>query len=388
MLHPSSSLRPLAAALALASVLSASLTGCPFATSGLQGTAGGASSSGSGAGGSPATSSSSSTSSTGSSSAAGGDAGDDGCSAKMEDCTNGVDDNCDGKIDCEDPQCAVQGYACVAAAPSGWTVVDFTPSTQPACPAGYGGETKVEQAPSSGDMCACTCGAPQTNPCTQGMFSVQYGHTVCGGNTFSLTSDGSCDAIGGKIGHTSSTPYSDGIGTPLPATTVTCDATAKLPALTMGASGRSCAPSGPGGMGCTGGGACQPKVPGGEQCIQAAGDMPCPDMKSFTKRYVVYAPSDIKDTRSCGTCACSSKAASCSNAKLTTFTTSDCSGGAGVPLKIDGNCNNLPAGSDNQNNDHFIYSATPNTMACGAANATVPVAGQVDTTNPTTVCCP
>src|SRR5689334_5880623 len=35
-----------------------------------------------------------------------------------EDCTNGVDDNDDGLIDCADPGCS--GYACVSVIPMGW----------------------------------------------------------------------------------------------------------------------------------------------------------------------------------------------------------------------------------------------------------------------------
>src|SRR5262245_6655050 len=36
-----------------------------------------------------------------------------------EDCTNGVDDNGDGLIDCADPRCS-PGFACVSIIPTGW----------------------------------------------------------------------------------------------------------------------------------------------------------------------------------------------------------------------------------------------------------------------------
>ncbi|MBV9947339.1 MAG: hypothetical protein JOZ69_10860 [Myxococcales bacterium] len=60
----------------------------------------------------------------------------------VEDCTNGIDDNCDGKIDCADPQCGA--YTCAAPVPStgGWAgpvaLWQGAPTaTAPACPALY-----------------------------------------------------------------------------------------------------------------------------------------------------------------------------------------------------------------------------------------------------------
>ncbi|MGA7121295.1 MAG: hypothetical protein WBY94_14420, partial [Polyangiaceae bacterium] len=61
--------------------------------------------------------------------------------SSTENCTNGIDDNCDGLVDCAEPSCQTAGYACVGAAPAGWSGPDLfwtgaAGATAPACPAG------------------------------------------------------------------------------------------------------------------------------------------------------------------------------------------------------------------------------------------------------------
>jgi hypothetical protein len=238
-------------------------------------------------------------------------------------------------------------------------------------------------------MCGCTCGAPQKNPCAQGTLAVQFGDTACGGTKFSLVSDGQCDAVGAN-GATfgegpGNAPWMDANGTPLAATQVACDATGQLPALTQGAAGRTCTPGAPTAGTCPNGDTCLPTVTAAEQCIQMSGTPTCPS--GFTHPYVVYASGDIQDKRTCSTCACTSQAATCSKATLTTYTTNNCTG-TSVVTTIDGNCDPLPNGSDNHADTYFLYTATPNTMDCTAANTMVSVMGSVETSNPITICCP
>jgi hypothetical protein len=68
----------------------------------------------------------------------------DSCVPMPEDCTNGIDDNCNGLIDCADPACTGMGYQCAPAFPAGWGPVALydsftangpTPST-PQCSTG------------------------------------------------------------------------------------------------------------------------------------------------------------------------------------------------------------------------------------------------------------
>src|ERR1700678_3969885 len=54
---------------------------------------------------------------------------DAGCvKGAIEDCTNGMDDNCDGLVDCADPECSGDGgaYSCTALPTEmGWSLVAF-----------------------------------------------------------------------------------------------------------------------------------------------------------------------------------------------------------------------------------------------------------------------
>src|SRR6185295_4216529 len=101
--------------------------------------------------------------------------------------------------------------------------------------------------------------------------------------------------------------------------------------------------------------------------------------------FVVYAPGDVVDQRTCGNCNCTSNAQKCTGT-LTTYHTANCSD-TGTAVVADGSCNLLPAGSDDHLDDHFILSLMPDTMACKGASQT-PLSGQIKTTNPVTICCP
>ncbi len=100
----------------------------------------------------------------------------DACRSIPEDCTNGIDDNCDGKIDCADPECQSEGFVC-ATTYGGWfgpvVLLDEdggTSASSTSCPASsltnpaspdYGtlvfdGHRTPDYPPAA---CACTCGA-------------------------------------------------------------------------------------------------------------------------------------------------------------------------------------------------------------------------------------
>ena len=120
----------------------------------------------------------------------------DGCVVRsaQENCTNGIDDNCDGKIDCDDPMCQ-PAYECVPSwATTGWTapvvLYDDTvaggPAPAPAsCTAPYaedvmdGHDTPVG-APAA---CSCSCGAVQGASCSP-PFAVVYVNSGCGGGSY------------------------------------------------------------------------------------------------------------------------------------------------------------------------------------------------------------
>lgn len=110
-----------------------------------------------------------------------GDAGGaDACDAAVEDCTNGLDDNCNGLVDCADPECASQGFACTPAVPVGWSLVAYVENARPSCPVGWGASAPNVEGPDGGGACQCACGAPTVNPCVQGTLSMSLGQNVCG----------------------------------------------------------------------------------------------------------------------------------------------------------------------------------------------------------------
>jgi hypothetical protein len=218
------------------------------------------------------------------------------------------------------------------------------------------------------------------------LLTFHFGQTNCTGTAHpTVMSDGKCDSMP-MIGLDMFQTYKDCQGTPLPVTQVACAVTASLPTLTPGAAGRTCAPSGSVGGTCPAGSTCLPPAAAGTLCVQHDGDMMCPD-PGLMHRYVVYAPSNVIDERQCGQCMCTSDATMCSNATLTTYHASDCSGPS-ITVPIDSNCENLPMGSDNSMDDHLIYNATPNKTTCSPASATVMVVGSIVTNNPKTICCP
>ncbi len=308
-----------------------------------------------------------------------------GCTSTAEICNDGIDNDCDGQIDCADAECTgAAGYACSPAAPLGWTVVAFTNDATAQCPTGYGDAAKVTTAPTSASTCNCTCGAAPATLCYQSPLKIQFGHTACGGDTFMLTATGGCDPIGKNIGHTQSTSYVNANAS-VSVPKVDCGATAMLPEPDA-TPGVSCAPSAAGGKGCDGDSACLPRVDAAGWCIQSVGDIACPD-SSFTKRQVVYAESDVDDKRTCGACSCTSTATKCVDGKFTSFTSNQCSANGSVSVTVNGACNDL-SGGDNQYHTHFKYTATPDSTACSPESSTSNLNGTVEATNPVTVCCP
>src|SRR5262249_48129346 len=145
------SLRLSLALVTLATTAGLVLMGCPFPTGGVT--------AGAGAGGSGSTSSTMSTTSYGgsttSTSSITSSTSTPTCmpAGPTEVCTAGVDNDCTGHKDCEDPDCATQGFACSPAAPSGWTVVDFSTDDTKACATGYANAVKGRDLPTSAANC-------------------------------------------------------------------------------------------------------------------------------------------------------------------------------------------------------------------------------------------
>jgi hypothetical protein len=104
----------------------------------------------------------------------------DSCVPMPENCTNGVDDDCNGLIDCADPTCMTRGYACVPEWPSGWTPVALYDTLQaggpaPTIPSCTTGDTAYDNLLAFGyynpvptaATCSCSaCGSPSGITCS------------------------------------------------------------------------------------------------------------------------------------------------------------------------------------------------------------------------------
>lgn len=111
-----------------------------------------------------------------------------------ENCTNGIDDNCDGLIDCADPLCVpdsgFQGYICVPTPPTGWiapvAVYDFTTAggsapTPPPCSGNYPDRAFIghDDPMPPASTCSCTCGGAGGGSCTSPQVTF-YSSSGCG----------------------------------------------------------------------------------------------------------------------------------------------------------------------------------------------------------------
>jgi hypothetical protein len=314
------------------------------------------------------------------------DAGEgDACDGGVEDCTNGLDDDCNGLVDCADPQCIAQGFACAPVVPSGWSLIAYVENTRPACPGGWGASAPVVEGPDGGGICACACGTPAVNPCVQGTLSMSLGQNFCGCSQVQnvpLVSDGLCDPIGATIG-TPCGPWGDGKVAALPPAPVACSETRSLPPIDYAGQGEACSPTESAGGGCSSGGACLPGTSPGTACIEQAGvQSSCPS--GFTRLHVVYPPGSIFDDRRCESCGCTASATACNTPALTLYDDDMCSKNA-VGIPVDGNCDGISGNPSSAG--WFSYTATPNSTACSGP-PTTGIDGGLSLNNPETICCP
>jgi hypothetical protein len=113
-------------------------------------------------------------------------------------CTDGVDNDGNGLVDCEDPACQA-GYTCVAA-PAGWSFGAFAsiaPGGQARpCPPGYATSPTFVQEPASSVTCTCTCPSTCGEVFCGGSPNAPPGPVVVSG----ASADGGCAApVGGVV---------------------------------------------------------------------------------------------------------------------------------------------------------------------------------------------
>jgi hypothetical protein len=247
----------------------------------------------------------------------GPDVGD--CPNTVEVCTNGIDDDCDGLVDCADPHCNA-GYACLGI-PSGWdgyyAVYDGpTGSGVPNCTSGFpvGGPVLYRNPQGSAAVCStCSCDAPQGVACGDPHIWIG-GNLDCAGQgwTLNLPNPGTCYTLNMPSttdGGPPTVPESVEFDPPKPDPNFPGSCAASQVNISKDEPGwgriaTSCQHNVVGG-GCSAPTACVPK-PGTEfsrgVCILRAGVWggSCPS--PYVNKYTYYQT--LVDTRTCTDCSC------------------------------------------------------------------------------------
>jgi hypothetical protein len=329
--------------------------------------------------------------------------------SNTEDCTNGIDDDCNGAIDCADPHCQSVGFSCVPQWPGAgaWTapvaLYDLTvpggPSpTPPSCAGFYASDVLdghgVPVAPPA--KCTCSCGPVENGGCTAPYASV-WTTAGCTGTVYSATvvTGGGCTLVESTQDGINAGQILDA-GIPSGSCAAALDAS--VPVWNAGASsawaetGRVCAPGGRTYLagaagGCAAGLTCVEPAPatfgGGKICLLSSGQVSCP--AGYGSAHSFYDGGT--DTRACSDgCTCGAAAGVQCQAAVSLYSNGNCSGTA---LAIGATCTNASSGSLGSNNR---VSATASSSAIGgqcvsSAGATSPTGGVTASAGVTTVCC-
>jgi len=340
----------------------------------------------------------------------GGEAGDAdsaveaSCSDIREDCTNGIDDNCDGLIDCADPECR-PGYACVPDWGTGWAnapvaLYDVTLEGGPApqgvaCPSAYpldvfDGHNSVI---ADETTCSCSCGPVEDAGCSGPLVAVYVsGGAVCSNQKGSgvLAADGGCTSIPASQGGLGGGAILDGgavIGGSCKPN-VTTNKPPWDPAAGWENTGQACAlsrpySSGPDG-GCDAGYICVPVPPQPflhGVCVVSTGMATCPDQYDASTYYTGGT-----DGRGCTNgCSCGAPTELSCTPSVTLYSGESCDSGTtnlATPA-----CS--PLFNLSPSNGFVSGKITPGTTPgqCAPSQATIPPTGSVQPTGLTTVCC-
>jgi hypothetical protein len=296
--------------------------------------------------------------------------------AATEDCTDGLDNDCNGTADCADPACIAEGFACVPAVPTGFRIVAFDATTRAACPTGFDSSSDVVVDPNTAPAaCGCTCDVGAQPSCVSGSIPASFGSTSsCASGSGTYTNvDGACASVNYTIlANVKTTRLAPTGGTCVVHPTKNVDPSS--------GQGRTCALAGPVGAGCAGGGVCTraPAAPF-KACVSQAGDVACPG--AYTAKHTVGA--SVADTRDCSTCTCGpTPVTTCTNTVWNQYTSSDCSG-TPVGLVADGNCDPSNAGGATYRSSKYVATVV---ASCAAPTPPTPT-GIATIVGQGTVCC-
>jgi Putative metal-binding motif len=276
-------------------------------------------------------------------------------------CDDGIDNDCNGRVDCADSACT-DGFACVEPPPDGWTPILLAEDARPNCPAGYAAPTDVRVVQGDGAIaCACNCGSNCSTTITltrgndlacmvgSGTETFQANATNCTGKSFDLPS-GSAKATSGSG---------------------TCAAN-DTPTKSDPTNGRTCTPPVTAGAGCQAAQRCLPKTTGFATCVAKAGAHACPTT-AFTKQR--RTGTTANDQRACTGCSCNSNPC---DVALEVWSHPNCQGSAN--FKITSSC----AANGTISNLKAYKSKV--TSGCTEATPSTPQ-GAITFANEQTICC-
>ena len=294
------------------------------------------------------------------------------CAKSETDCTDGLDDDCNGKIDCEDQACTGSGFSCQTVPPQGFSRVDLRFAFSSAdCP-GSSLPKDLVVSVSAPSTCSCSCTGAVTCSALAGVTT--YGNQSCTTNPmpYSLQTDGLCHPLSPSFTF-------DGLraaGT-LPQATATCTTAATLTPPTT-TTKRICTPLLPqGGAGCGPGRSCAGQGPVGTgfaACLSSPGDVACPS--GWPTKYV---GGSLQDDRKCAPCSCTATG-TCPTTALFY------SGNACLVLAATVALGPCGGNKDNAFVAAYKATTTPTVGSCTAPG--VAALGAATITSLTTICCP
>jgi hypothetical protein len=317
----------------------------------------------------------------------------DGCASNIEDCTNGIDDNCNGLVDCADPECTSDAgqFSCsTLPAVPGWTIVAYDSNGRPACPANFAIAPSNVIAGASGGADDCGCNCTNTTPasCTGAWAWTTKGATAACGTPptsgINPIANGAC--VNTATDPLNPTYYFIGAANSVATTPGACTGTSAVtgtPAITESGMGETCALPKAGG-GCGTGAVCAPRVPSGfQRCGVPSTGTSCP---TGLLTLTVYTGRD--DTRSCGGCACGTVDLACNVTGMQFWSNADCMGGV---YDMSTSCqlvNGSSLGDTGGNSVSYRADLSTNNQqsTCAVTSASQPN-GSVTPTGAITVCC-
>ena len=303
-----------------------------------------------------------------------------------ENCFDGIDNDCNGLVDCADPACGATVAQCVALDPTSAPVGLLSGVGAGACStAGYDQPTAIFANPTplscttviAGKGCNCTAGSVTCSTTLSGFKTLAEctGDTSSGesAGTFVTGQDKNCTAAGVPPWTLDANGDIFGIGaTTFVAVAADCTAsgTPNVPTYSFGTNATFCGTQEVGG-GCSAGQVCVPATGAGGLCQLFDGKKTtCPGGAPAQPYYT-----GVSGTITCGACTCGPPVgASCDNVSLDT-----CSGG--IEVQSNGRTCIGPGVS----RPAVQFSGTPTSGACSPMSA---VGGTAAPTGPKTLCCP